>query len=432
MKLDRAVLRLIVFALPLAVLLGPRVGFSGLPLGDFRTQDLVVAGAVFYFLFFDLKRVLASAVEGGHTSHGLVLVFWAILLIPVAFISLDVADSSGVFQFFYLVRLVEPLVIGLLMYRALDSIGEKGIWVFVTSTGAAVFLNLVWIGAQLFRQEYGAFWSFGREPNAVHYGPGLVGDFAAFPTGQTLVVVLAGFIGFHFFSTMLAMNLRRVLAGAIILTFGAVILVESRISTIFAIILLTLWAFKMLRSAYRSSVPLASSFVLAAALILGTFGPQLRRFEITNLLRGLDDRIVEIHPTVLARLNNEFFFGAGPGVIRSETGWEYHSLYLGFLSSFGFLGLFLILIAMGLIVWLAQRYGLKGTNSLLRVFSFWTIAILSNLLFAGVLQDSYIAVAPNHLGAMVVGVFFWLLRRELRGNQQAAASVKIKIRPRHF
>lgn len=412
-KIHRLVLALTVLMLPLAVLLGPRVGFPEVPLGDFRTQDVIVAGSVLYFLYLDLKRVFAPTVHGAQSTRMVIPIFWSAVLIPLAFIGLLVANSSAIFPIFYVARLFEPLIIGLVMYRALDALGQRAIWIFVISTGGALVLNLTWVGAQVLLQRYGSFWSFSYQPSKEQYGPGLIGDFAAFPTGQTFVVVLAGLIGFYFFSPKSSRNQRIILGVLIFATLGAVILVHSRVSTIVAIVLFVVWAIKIFRSYFGPSVALTSSLIFGSTLFLTILVPRLPRFGAGIIERGLDDRIVGIYPIVLRRIVHQFFFGAGPGVVRSETGWEHHSLYLGFLSSFGIVGLIVTLTATTAVVWIAQSCGLASTNPLLKIFAFWTVAILSNLLFAGLLQDSYIAVAPNHLGAMVIGAFFWLLREEV-------------------
>lgn len=422
MRTNLAAPALIVLILPLSILIGPRVGFPVVPLGDFRTQDFVVAGSLVYFLIFDLKGVFTHKIHRALKSSATVTVFWGAVLISLALIGLLAFESPAVFQFFYLARLLEPLIIGLLMYRALEALGQQAIWIFLISTGVATKLNLLWIGVQLFGQQYRPFWSFSLKPSEVHYGPGLIGDFAAFPTGQTLVVVLAGLIGFHIYSTNPSRILRIVVGVVIFATLGAVILVESRISTFVAIILAAIWAIKISWPVFGASVPATTSLVLGSSWLLMMLGSHLPRFGIENISQGLSNRFGNLYPVVLSRIEHRFVFGAGPGAIRSETGWEYHSLYLGFLSSFGIVGLSVILVAIVATVWFAQYYGLKSTNPLVNVFAFWTIGVLFNLLFAGVLQDSYIAVTPNHLAAMVIGTFTWLVREEVAETKKLSLS----------
>jgi hypothetical protein len=197
----------------------------------------------------------------------------------------------------------------------------------------------------------------------------------------------------------------------VLVILGAIVFTESRISLGSGALIVALWFVLWLSRIARVSYSLAGVVAASIALVSAFSLPFLPRIGWVGIEGGVNERVMGFYLPVIQSLEQDFLFGLGPGAWRSANNAEHHSLYFGVFSDLGFLGLIIVLS----VIFLLLRWGLREVSRasvpMARVFAFWSVLILLNLLVSGTLQDSYISVTPNHLAAIVFGMCFWLSRR---------------------
>jgi len=403
--LHRGFAAVLMISLPLAVLVGPRVRLPFIDAGDFRVQDFLMAGAILYFLVLDLTQPRAQ----GHPLR-VRAIFWILVVGAALSLFYAVSDSGSIFQTFYTMRLFQVPIIALIVFRCLETLKWPGVKLLIISVTVSTMINLAWIGFQALTNNPAPLWDVNRE-YIFQYGPGLLGDGAPFPSGQVLVILLAGLVSTELYPPTRKTRIVALRALLVLVILGAIISTESRISLGSGALIVVLWFVLWVSRITRISAPLAGMVGLLVALIAGLGIPSLPRVGLSGIESGVSERLSKFYLPVIQSLEQDFFFGLGPGAWRSANNAEYHSLYFGVFSDFGFLGLIIVLS----IIFLLLRWGLREVSRssvpMARVFAFWSVLILLNLLVSGALQDSYISATPNHLAAIVFGMCFWLSRR---------------------
>jgi len=301
-------------------------------------------------------------------------------------------------------------IIALIVFRCLETLKWPGLKLLIISLTLGATINLAWIGFQALSNNLGPLWDVNRG-YIFQYGPGLIGDGATFSSGQVLVILLAGLVSTELYSPTRKPKIAALRALFVLVILGAIISTESRISLGCGALIVALWFVLWLSRISRVSYSLAGVVGASIALVSVFSAPFLPRIGWLGIEGGVSERLSKFYLPVIQSLEQDFLFGLGPGAWRSANNAEYHSVYFGVFSDFGFLGLISALS----VIFLLLRWGLREVSRssvpMARVFAFWSVLILLNLLVSGTLQDSYISATPNHLAAIVFGMSFWLSRR---------------------
>lgn len=397
---------LALFMLPLAILLGPRINLSWFPTGSFRLQD-------FWVLFVAVLLTAAYAIRPAKAKislSSLILIF----LLFVASITVTVFVFLGDFTIvpFYVLRLLQLPIISVLVCRLLDISGNIGLKATLLAFAVSLVANLLWVLLQLFSDRKGALWFFGGDAVPGQYGPGLIGEPATFPAAQALIIILGGLVSFALSGFPKYGRYGLLLASTIIALAGTILLIQSRISIAVAALYLSLLFAQGLiirRKPRPVIVTTAAGLSTGTALFLAMSGG-IARLNPDGIARGFSAR-GGIYDPLLQAMEGSFIFGLGLGRGRLLIGGEPHNLFLSVWADVGFLGLLLFLLFWFFLI----RYALEKVHSgagLSRTFAIWALLTIVNLLISGVVQDSHVPVASNHLGAIVLGAFFWLAHRD--------------------
>lgn len=393
--------RFFLVAFPLSILLGPRISLPFASHGDFRVQDFLVLSAIIFFLALDFAQNTSNIPDLS------TILFWAFLAVACLATIYFLVLSDTTIGPFYTLRLLELPIITIVVVRSLNQSMAKGLRLLLLSIAAGVAVNIAWIGIQTMTDTKGTLWHI-NSGDIEQYGPGLLGEPGAFPAGQTLVILLAGAISMELFPLVRS---RKSVVSSSLLIFGlyySILVTESRISLGFGTLLLVFWFAVYLKKLSHRNLSLSFSIAILLSLSLTLLAGRVPRGDWVTLNDDIEFRFTRIFFPILESLGKSFFFGLGPGRVRVETNGEAHSLYVAFLSDFGFLGLLLFLGATLALI-RVQIIGLyKSPAFPTRMFSMWSLLITLNLLFAGTLQSSHISTTPSHLAAVILGTHFWL------------------------
>lgn len=399
--------QVILVVLPLALLLGPRISIPLLSQGDFRFHEFILGLVITYFLITDVvardRKIWDLATVG----------FWISVCAGVVVLAAAVVSSSVTIGTFYILRLLEPLVVAFAVFRLLEAGGLRALEFVLRSVFVGFLLNLTWVAFQIATRPQRALLELGIVDSR-QYGVSLAGEAGAFSAGQTLVLLLAGAVSYHIVASKPLIWNQILSTLAIILAFFSLIAVGSRVSTLVGLCLIVLWVGGSAQKfgAFSRLFSHSIGIVLLGAVVLITFAlpSRLRLGLITQAVSGelTDFRVSNIYLPILQLIEGSFVFGLGPGQLREETNAEAHSLFLAVLADFGLLGLAAFLLLTIAFLLFCLKLLKQSSVTTVRWLALWSLFATSNLFFSGIFQSSHMATLPMHLGAIVIAALLWV------------------------
>ena len=396
-RLEIVLARIFLASLPLFILVGPRIPFPGSSLGDLRVTDILIGVAVFF--------AMARSFSGGKRNALLLPFLWLCSALAGFVVFVGLLQGKFSVQHFYSLRLIELVLITLLVLGALRLAGFVGVRIYLFSTLLGGAINGVWILYQVLSADYGPLWNFTSRTERL-YGAVLIGDVGPFPTGQVLLIFLAGAVALEVWSK-LPRYWRVFQIATIVSSFLGLLSVGSRVSLASAIALAALWIVLLAKSApgnLRALIVFLAPAILFAVALVVSMTP---RSDVQTVQDDLLLRNRSFYAPLLAILREHFFLGVGPGGGRLALGWETHSTYLAILVDFGIIGFGLFLFAVLALSRICMLDFVGGREPFLRFLSAWVAISVLNMLVAGFLQDAHIPATSTHFLASILALYLF-------------------------